>query len=233
MSFPFYMQDDFGLPVGLVLCTVIGFFFGLVLERSGFGRADILVSQFYLDDMRVLKVMFTAIVTAMLGMAALESVGLLDMSQRDGDTPGRMRGQLRHPEGTHVNGNDIDIAYYQTGDDNLGRPVCVNDNYFCTADPILLDDERSAYFIVQLFDSPLTRVIGVDTLIAPRLQAALPGLEDAGLITSTQRSRFNQKLAYGDGWPFHHHHMHLSWSWEDGHERGQAPEGCMVGPGLY
>ena len=160
-------------------------------------------------------------------------LGLLDMSQRDGDTPGRMRGQLRHPEGTHVDGNDIDIAYYQTGDDNMGRPVCVNDNYFCTADPILLDDERSAYFIVQLFDSPLTRVIGVDTLIAPRLQAALPGLEDAGLITSTQRSRFNQKLAYGDGWPFHHHHMHFSWSWEDGHERGQAPEGCMVGPGLY
>jgi hypothetical protein len=160
-------------------------------------------------------------------------LGFMDMSQRDGDTPGRMRGQLRHPEGTHVDGNDIDIAYYQTGDDNMGRPVCANDNYFCTADPILLDADRTAYFMVQLFDQPLTRVIGVDTRIAPELQAALPGLVDQGLITASQRSGFAYKLAYGDGWPFHHHHMHFSWSWEDGHERGVAPEGCMVEPGLY
>ena len=41
-------------------------------------------------------------------------IGLLDMSQADGDVPGRQDDQLRHPEGTHVDGNDIDIAYYQT-----------------------------------------------------------------------------------------------------------------------
>jgi hypothetical protein len=160
-------------------------------------------------------------------------IGLLDMSQRDGDVPGRMRGQLRHPEGTHVGGNDLDIAYFQTGDDNMGRPVCANDNYFCTGDPILLDAERTAYFMVQLFDSPMTRVIGVDTRIAPELEAALPGLEDQGLITAKQRSDFDWKLAYGDGWPFHHHHMHFSWSWEEGYERDAAPEGCMVEPDLY
>lgn len=160
-------------------------------------------------------------------------LGLLDMSQRDGDVPGRMRGQLRHPEGTHVDGNDLDLAYFQTGDDNLGRPVCVNDNYFCTDDPILLDAERTAYFMVQLFESPLTRVIGVDTRIAPALTAVLGDLQDEGLITQEQRQSFSYKLAYGDGWPFHHHHMHYSWSWEDGYEREAPPEGCMTGPGLY
>jgi len=23
------------------------------------------------------------------------------------------------------------------------------------------------------------------------------------------------RLAYGEGWPFHHHHMHLSFNWWD------------------
>ena len=160
-------------------------------------------------------------------------IATLDMSERDGDTPGRMRGQLRHPEGTHVEGNDIDIAYYQTGEDNAGRPVCPHDNYFCTDDPILLDARRSAYFIVQLNETPLTRVIGVDPMIKTAMVAELAGLEDDGLITSSQRSSFTYKLASGDGWPFHQHHMHFSWSWEVGYERDAAPQGCMVGPGLY
>ncbi len=51
---------------GTALTVAIGFFFGLVLERAGFGNARNLAAQFYLYDMRVLKVMFTAIVTAMI-----------------------------------------------------------------------------------------------------------------------------------------------------------------------
>ncbi len=39
-----------------------------MLERGGFGSARILAAQFYFSNMRVLKVMFTAIVTAMLGV---------------------------------------------------------------------------------------------------------------------------------------------------------------------
>ncbi|MBN93317.1 MAG: hypothetical protein CL928_04490, partial [Deltaproteobacteria bacterium] len=56
-------------------------------------------------------------------------LSLMDMGESDGSTPGAMVGQLRHPEGTHVYGNDIDIAYYQTGPDNQGRAVCDNDGY--------------------------------------------------------------------------------------------------------
>jgi hypothetical protein len=55
-----------------------GFAFGFVLERAGFGSSRRLAAQFYLRDMTVLKVMFTAIVTAMLGLAVLRAVGVLD-----------------------------------------------------------------------------------------------------------------------------------------------------------
>ncbi|HPM83041.1 MAG TPA: YeeE/YedE thiosulfate transporter family protein [Candidatus Anammoximicrobium sp.] len=66
-----------GIPFILVTLAT-GFCFGLVLERSGFGNARNLAAQFYLYDMRVLKVMFTAIVTAMLLIFAAAATGLLD-----------------------------------------------------------------------------------------------------------------------------------------------------------
>ncbi len=80
MNFPLYMNDVFGYETGLVLFAVIGFLFGFVLERSGFGRATVLSAQFYFTDMRVLKVMFSAIVTAMLGLVALGGFGVVELS---------------------------------------------------------------------------------------------------------------------------------------------------------
>ena len=160
-------------------------------------------------------------------------LALMDMSQADGDVPGRMVGSLRHPEGTHVGGNDIDIAYYQTGDDNLGRAVCTNDGYFCTGEPTLLDATRTAYFMVKLMESPYLRVIGVDPEIADAVKEAADQLEEDGLLEDGQRARLSAYMAYGDGWPFHHHHMHFSWSWEDGHSgevMAAERDGCMAGP---
>jgi len=55
----------FELTTGPV-ALVIGFSFGFVLERAGFGDSRKLAAQFYLHDMTVLKVMFTAIVVAMV-----------------------------------------------------------------------------------------------------------------------------------------------------------------------
>lgn len=64
-----------------VLAGLSGFFFGFVLEKSGFGNARNLAAQFYLHDMRVLKVMFTAIVTAMLLLFAAAAFGWADFAQ--------------------------------------------------------------------------------------------------------------------------------------------------------
>lgn len=77
---PLYPNDAFGFPTGLLLGTVIGFAFGFVLERAGFGNAKNLAAQFYLTDTRVLKVMFSAIATACAGMGLLAGPGVLDLS---------------------------------------------------------------------------------------------------------------------------------------------------------
>lgn len=80
MTFPFFPHGLFGTYAGLLVGTLVGMAFGFVLERAGFGRARNLAAQFYLTDTRVLKVMFSAIVTALVGMTALAGVGVLDLS---------------------------------------------------------------------------------------------------------------------------------------------------------
>ena len=81
MSAPFFELGLFGDEASLLVAFAIGVCFGLFLERAGFGSARKLVSQFYLSDLAVFKVMFTAIVTAMLGVTYLGWMGLLDVSQ--------------------------------------------------------------------------------------------------------------------------------------------------------
>ncbi len=54
---------------------LIGLLFGLALERAGFGSSRRLAGVFYFEDMAVVKVMFTALVTAMLGLAYLLTFG--------------------------------------------------------------------------------------------------------------------------------------------------------------
>src|SRR6266508_5425944 len=64
-----------------VLFSLIGFSFGFTLEMSGFGNSRKLAAQFYLTDLTVLKVMFTAIVTAMVLLFGAVGLGLLDFGQ--------------------------------------------------------------------------------------------------------------------------------------------------------
>jgi hypothetical protein len=80
MDAPFYRFGAFGDETSLVVAFVIGIGFGFFLERAGFSSARKLVSQFYLNDLAVFKVMFTAIVTAMLGVTYLGWMGVLDLS---------------------------------------------------------------------------------------------------------------------------------------------------------
>lgn len=79
MMLPFESLVTENREFGLIIAVIIGFFFGFALERAGFGRATKLAGQFYLHDMTVFKVMFSAIVTAMLGVVILSSVGVVDL----------------------------------------------------------------------------------------------------------------------------------------------------------
>jgi len=80
MNAPLYKFNMFGFDLSLIIAFVIGIGFGFMLERGGFGSSRILAAQFYLGNMRVLKVMFTAILTAMLGIFYLSVIGYVDLS---------------------------------------------------------------------------------------------------------------------------------------------------------
>jgi uncharacterized protein len=80
MSAPFFKLGLFGDNVSLIVAFITGIAFGFVLERAGFGSTRKLTAQFYLTDLSVFKVMFTAIVTAMVGLFYLAWMGIVDLS---------------------------------------------------------------------------------------------------------------------------------------------------------
>lgn len=71
----------FDQTTSLFFAVVLGFFFGLFLERGGLGDPHKLTGVFYLSDFTVPKVMFTAILVAGSGLYLLSDLGLLDMSK--------------------------------------------------------------------------------------------------------------------------------------------------------
>ena len=79
--FPLSSTIEFSTGASLALAVLLGLGFGFSLERAGFGSARKLTAVFYLWDMAVVKVMFTAIVTAMAGLFVLSSAGLMDLSE--------------------------------------------------------------------------------------------------------------------------------------------------------
>ena len=78
---PFYEFGRFGDSASLVVAVLLGIAFGWFLERGGMGNARKLAGQFYFTDLSVLKLMFSAILTAMLGLFWLSWAGLLDLSR--------------------------------------------------------------------------------------------------------------------------------------------------------
>ena len=76
--FPLNLIELLGKYGAYVVFLLIGFGFGFVLESSGFGNSKKLAAQFYFRDLTVLKVMFGAIITAMVGIFLASALGLLD-----------------------------------------------------------------------------------------------------------------------------------------------------------
>lgn len=77
---PLASSIDFSAGTELAIALALGAGFGFALERAGFGSARKLTAVFYLFDMAVVKVMFSAVVTAMVGIALLAGLGLMDVS---------------------------------------------------------------------------------------------------------------------------------------------------------
>jgi uncharacterized protein len=81
MNFPINAFTEFSLDTSLIVSLLVGLGFGFMLEKGGFGNSKILAGIFYGRDWRVLKVMFSAIVTAMVGLYALDGIGVVAMDR--------------------------------------------------------------------------------------------------------------------------------------------------------
>lgn len=73
---PYIFSNEFSLVIALLS----GIGFGFALEQAGFSSTKKLVGLFYGYDFTVLKVFFTAGVTAMIGVLLLSHFGFLDIN---------------------------------------------------------------------------------------------------------------------------------------------------------
>lgn len=73
------VPDIISSEFNFIIAFIIGVFFGLALEQAGFSSTKKLVGLFYGNDFTVLKVFFTAGITAMVGVLLLSHFGMLDM----------------------------------------------------------------------------------------------------------------------------------------------------------
>ncbi len=78
---PYDLVALFGTTGSYFVYVTIGFAFGFILESSGFGDSRLLAAQFYFRELQVLKVMFTAIVVAMILIFWSTALGLLDYDE--------------------------------------------------------------------------------------------------------------------------------------------------------
>jgi len=76
---PLVTYDHISADTNLLLAFIIGIGFGFVLESSGFSSSRKLAGVFYGYDTVVLKVFFTAAITAMLGLLFFSLFGWIDL----------------------------------------------------------------------------------------------------------------------------------------------------------
>jgi len=81
MTFPLAKTGVISEALNLWLAIPIGFIFGFALFHAGFTDSRRIAWAFYFKSVRVPVVMFTAIVTGMLGLWGLSLVGALDISE--------------------------------------------------------------------------------------------------------------------------------------------------------
>ncbi len=77
-TFPLPLTELLGQYGSYFIYLLVGLAFGATLETAGFGNSKKLAAQFYFKDLTVFKVMFTAIIVAMVLIFLSSSLGLLD-----------------------------------------------------------------------------------------------------------------------------------------------------------
>jgi hypothetical protein len=78
---PLTLTPDFPQWLSLLIAFLIGIGFGFALEQAGFSSSRKLAGMFYGYDTTVIKVFFTAALTALIGSQIMSYMGLIDLSQ--------------------------------------------------------------------------------------------------------------------------------------------------------
>ncbi len=78
------------LAVGLLL----GIAFGFLLQKGGVTRYDVIIGQLLFRDFTVLKIMLSAVLTGMIGVHALRSLGLARLHPKPGSVGASVVGGL-------------------------------------------------------------------------------------------------------------------------------------------
>jgi len=63
---------------------LFGIIFGFLLQKGGVTKYDVIIGQLLLKDFTVLKVMLSAVVTGMIGLHLMKSLGLIQLNPKSG-----------------------------------------------------------------------------------------------------------------------------------------------------
>jgi len=66
-----YSRQRLQLSIGLL----VGIVFGFLLQKGGVPKYDVIIGQLLLADFTVVKVMLSAVITGMIGVHSLRSLG--------------------------------------------------------------------------------------------------------------------------------------------------------------
>ncbi|MGM0383556.1 MAG: YeeE/YedE thiosulfate transporter family protein [Thermodesulfobacteriota bacterium] len=78
----------------LVLGLIMGVIFGFLLQKGGVTNYDTIIGQLLLTDFTVIKIMLTAVITGMLGVHVLRSLGLGQLHPKPGSLGASVIGGL-------------------------------------------------------------------------------------------------------------------------------------------
>ena len=68
----------------LVWGFVFGIVFGFLLQKGGVTKFDVIISQLLLEDFTVIKIMLSAVVTGMIGIHLMKSLGWIQLKPKAG-----------------------------------------------------------------------------------------------------------------------------------------------------
>jgi len=78
----------------LIWGLVFGILFGFLLQKGGATKYDVIVGQLLLTDFTVLKIMLSAVLTGMIGIYLMKTLGWVELSPKSGSMGSNVVGGL-------------------------------------------------------------------------------------------------------------------------------------------